>query len=440
MIPSRFMRGTARVVLLIAVAGIACGGGSSGGASATRMTEALRGLKFKSPPAIERIAFEDYQRVPVILSDEEKRFLRQTYGRLGFFSREPLALPMSAGGAFSSYDPKSKKILAVGEPATELVVFSLVNALEDQHFDLLELERGLSTDERLARWALIYGSATEVQARYVFEGESPQGWSTSLGVFNASYAQRSEQAFGRSRADTSTPVALFFLADAAFSFSYGATFVGRVLGVSDGAWQTQKVDALFASPPRSSEEILKAVVRYETADPIVDVSLAEVPALGTPLRVRYVDRLGAWYAMTLFRQLGATASRALELALAWDGDELAMLVHRAEPDETAFPQVPAVVWVSAWDDDAAAQGVVEIMKSAVEPGMHQPPGECSTNVTNRPPSPCVLREGNRVVFVSSSVGGYADPYALALAGLRRPQLPKLAPSKPRTTPPLSVRP
>jgi len=420
----------------MAVVGLACADHSSGGASTTRMAEALRGLKFKSPPVIERIAFEDYQRVPAMLSDEEKRFLRQTYGRLGFFPWEPLALPMSAGGAFSSYDPKSKKISAVGEPATELVVFSLVNALEDQHFGFGDVDGALSTDERLVRRALTYGSATEVQARFVFEGESPQGWSTSLGVFNASYAQRSEQAFGPGLPGNLSPVPLFFLADAAFVFSYGATFVGRALGVGDGAWQTKAVDALFASPPRSSEEILKAVEQHEAPDPIVEVGLDELPVLSKPLRVRYVDRLGAWYVMTLARQLGAPLARALEQALSWDGDEIAMLVSRGEPDETTYPQVLAVVWTSAWDDAAAAQRLADLMRSSAVPREYAP-DECSAR--SALPS-CVLSDGNRLAFVYSGVGGREDLYALALAGLSRRQPPKLAASRPRQAPPLAIQP
>lgn len=146
------MRWGARVAFSFVVAAVvACSDRPSGGASSTRMTEALRGLKFRTPPLIETVALADYRRTSTIIPDEEERFLKQTYGRLGFFPFAHLTTGV-ARRASSSYDAKSKKLVVVGGPPTELVVFSLVNALEDQHFGLLvEFDRGLSTDERLAR-------------------------------------------------------------------------------------------------------------------------------------------------------------------------------------------------------------------------------------------------------------------------------------------------
>lgn len=148
-----------------------------------RDVERLRGLEFEHP-------------VPVVVLDDaafEKRFLgtgrptardRREWAQIqGAFiamglQDEPVGLNVvtraSGSNVVGFYDPRRKAIVVRGstldEPGTRVTLaHELTHALQDQHFDLVALQkRGAKADSMLTK-ALIEGDATDVGRRYYAE-------------------------------------------------------------------------------------------------------------------------------------------------------------------------------------------------------------------------------------------------------------------------------
>jgi hypothetical protein len=319
-----------------------------------------RELPFLSIPKVARRTRQSYinerQTAAQALPVAREAYLRATLGRLGYFApdfdlRAAFGEQASWVGAF--YDASAKQMTLFENPSPETVVHELVHALQDQHFDLRGFDdAATSTDEALARRALVEGDATLAELRYGLTRRGRQPLEELPSQLSPERAfEMAEKIIERSGGPA------FFSAYPAFAYFYGGGYAARVAGVATASpfWSYDSVDTLFRErAPLSTQEVLR---RGIDVDPIVDVGLTRLPpGIVDRYDVETVDRLGEWYTYLLLRNAPGYAVEAAKLASAWDGDQLLVLQERDTriPKEPEGPPV-ALIWTTAWDDEDAAE-------------------------------------------------------------------------------------
>jgi hypothetical protein len=251
--------------------------------------------------------------------------------------------PLDAA-ATASYDPLARRLavpdwvpLPDQRPA---LAHALAHALADQRFglrDLLEIDlegrHHLDGDAERARLALIEGDA----ALTALELDDPRGGLTGGRALPA-LADEIGAATGARGAAWPRAIAAFTHAD-------GLELVARVRGRRPWA----AVDALWADPPRSSEQVLHPE-KYDAHERPVAMPPPDARAFGEGWKVEADDVLGelgvrVWLEKTVPR---VVAERA---AGGWGGDRATLLVPASEagPDAGASP-APFAVWSTTWDD------------------------------------------------------------------------------------------
>jgi hypothetical protein len=231
-------------------------------------------------------------------------------------------------------------------------------ALQDQHTDLAAfLDRTqLNDDELLARQALVEGIASHIAGDYFFTLPSTDKEIWSLLTRDL-----------RGQGETWYARPLIILLTFPAPDSYGSAYVESLR--ESGGWEA--VDAVFARPPRSMEQILH-IEKYLADDEPVVVSLP-------PL----TDTLGAgWYlvkANTLGElQLGLSLSEQLSFSTSdvaaggWGGDAYALYANGDEE---------LLVWSTVWDSEPDRDEFVDAYLLYTELREGQPPtrsGEAET--------------------------------------------------------------
>src|ERR1043165_1012133 len=355
-------RGAMIAVLMVSIAG--CGDGPY--AHLADRAEEVRQLAFVDDvpyrtPTPEQFAKEVSHDVDNDWTDEELRDYADTYGRLGFFDVNLNLRPIltqsriDATGAF--YSPSQKTITFVGAPKAGTVIHEYVHALQDQHFGITEYDSGAgSTDEFLARRAVIEGDAELAEARVLGEEDGGSLDTIDYDQYFDSWIQYSAKYLDDS------PYPLFFRAYTSFVYTYGLIYsAANLFGDSPQvrppapppyAWNRQ--DELFTTrPPATTAQILSA----PGGSVLVDINIPAV--LGTDLDYVNSDTLGAWYTYLLFRPVPA-APGVLDLA----GDRV--LVARVKATGAA-----GVVWVSACQYEQAAETAAEALR-ALHAGTDEP--------------------------------------------------------------------
>jgi hypothetical protein len=317
-------------------------------------TQTARELAFLSVPPLLRMTREEFTasstKTVTDEPDNRERNRQDTYGRLGYFKRE-LDTASAVGtastfyGAFYSHETKA--ITVIDTATTALLVHELTHALQDQYFDLSRLlATSMSTDEALAKRALIEGDATMAEVRY--EGLSRNYSREEVTAVADRYVTASAMREESEKFLDEATVPLVFVALQAFAYTHGSAFVVRQLGIPFQSWSYQPVNALFAGAgPVSTQQIL---LTHGELDPIVPTGFGTLPAaVSAAYDVVTVDRIGEWYTYLLFRPVSDPVGMQA-LAAAWDGDQLVMLRKK---DGTSS----GVVWTSVWDTEDAAREI-----------------------------------------------------------------------------------
>jgi hypothetical protein len=272
-----------------------------------------------------------------------------------------LAAQLDAPAA--TYDPGARRLsvpdwIPLGDQRLALA-HALAHALADQRFGLRDtLEIGLDGRHRLegdaerARLALIEGDASVT----TLEVADPRGGLTSLPEVRALAARLREPGPGAAKAPA------WIRANGAFVMADGLMFVARVRARQP--WSA--VDALWASPPQSSEQVLHPE-KYDARERPVAVVLDKPKALGDGWREAATDVLGelgvrTWLSAAVSDELAARA------AAGWGGDRAALFEAEAPPappDAGVFatdggapappPRRSFVVWSTVWDDVTDAE-------------------------------------------------------------------------------------
>jgi len=188
------------------------------------------------------------------------------------------------------------------DPVAAELAHEITHALQDQHFKLDPwLNVAKTTDERLARQALVEGDASLTQALY--DGLlSPAARARLFRALLMGGSNPSAEAFHRRQAH--------------LVYADGSRFAEALH--SGGGFEA--VNAAYARPPASTFEILYPRRYSEGFKP----TPVELPVLaggqpGPP------DRLGAWTLALLLRALQTPAKQRRALVAAWRGDRATLL-------------------------------------------------------------------------------------------------------------------
>jgi hypothetical protein len=241
------------------------------------------------------------------------------------------------------YSPDDKKLYVVsrsgGLGPAEKTAFAheFTHALQDQNFDLgnLKLDEVGKSDRSVARLSLVEGDATLSMTYWQIQNLTQ----ADLG-----------QILSAAGNDPGTQVLLNMppILRESLLFPY-TTGLGFVQGLqASGGWKG--VDAAFAKPPASTEQILHPE-KYATAEVPIEVSLPADLAgrMGPGWKVALEDSFGEFQLGVWLRGSKANnAATANDAAAGWGGDHVAVLNG---PGNTW-----AVVLRTAWDSvaDAAA--------------------------------------------------------------------------------------
>jgi hypothetical protein len=285
----------------------------------------VRELDFLEDVVVEKVSREEYRASldaeALELTDEELTDLHETYGRLGFFApsvdlRAIYTTSWDWIGAFYSFD--DRKITVVDEADDSLLVHEYVHALQDQHFGLAAYKDVETSDELLARRAIIEGDASLAAGRFYVEEE---GYDFAHVDWGARLAQLEARA-GAVLAEAEVPP--FFSAYPSFAYGFGEMYCAHNLMGIDRAnphapplphdWS--KEDELFqVRLPMST----LAVLTLDKTLPGLPVGIDDVPSA---LAARYerfeTDVLGAWYTHLLLLPAEDPILDASPAALAGD--------------------------------------------------------------------------------------------------------------------------
>ncbi|MDP9387982.1 MAG: hypothetical protein M3Q48_08630, partial [Actinomycetota bacterium] len=233
--------------------------------------ERERGLAFKAPvdvTALDDAAFEARLTESNEEDDKEVRDAEAVLEAMGLLDPEVDLLStvkrFSAGAVVGFYDTETDELVVRGSEATASVrstlVHELTHAVEDQHFDLHRPDLG---DEAfLGFQALAEGSAVRVEERY-------------RGTLSSD--ERRQAARDEAVRAAQVPSNLPEVVQIAFAFPY--SFGPRLVAALVRAGGQARLDAAYARPPASTEQVLEPE-RYLRGDEPrqVPVPRADAPA------------------------------------------------------------------------------------------------------------------------------------------------------------------
>jgi hypothetical protein len=209
------------------------------------------------------------------------------------------------------YDPTSNGLYVIGEldasdPTVKLTLaHEYAHAIQDQHFDLLAAQEGDDSEASAAMDALIEGDATLVMAAYYYGFLNP--------------AEQREVSDAPSGPAADVPPVIEETMN--FPYLYGILFVSELY--SSGGWAA--VNAAYADPPKSTEQIMHPEKYYGTRDDPALVTLPDAAAtLGTGWAEMDSDVFGE-FGLKLYLQEFLGSAEADQAAAGWGGDHYSFL-------------------------------------------------------------------------------------------------------------------
>lgn len=283
-----------------------------------------------------------------------------------------LAFLTSPAGVAGFYDTESKamNVLLVGGgelgdqlPLLDQITYAheFTHALQDQHFTLDTLldedAAAANPDASLARLSLIEGDATAVMTTYL-QAAAQRSPMAALALLAQGFTA------GAFTIPRGTPP--FIVTELTFPYESGMTFVNTLYG--EGGWDA--VNAAYANPPQSSEQILHPA-KYLAGEAPVKVALTTTPPSdGWEL---LADRpLGEFY-LRSYLDTQLTSRDANRAAAGWGGDRYHLYYDEAA-DQRAWAL--QIAWDAPEEADefrlvfqqfVAAKGLVEALLPAGAP-------------------------------------------------------------------------
>ncbi|HUQ44627.1 MAG TPA: hypothetical protein VM451_09510 [Candidatus Limnocylindria bacterium] len=234
-------------------------------------------------------------------------------------SLKQITLDFQAGQVAGYYSPEKDELFVVSRSgqlgAAELVTYAheFTHQLQDQRIDLgkLGIDVPDQSDRSLARLAVVEGDAVSVQTAWMLANLD----SEQLGELLASALDPKALA-----ALQNAPA--FVRETALFPYQDGVAFVTRLKGSADYA----AIDAVYAAPPDSTEQILhpeKYLAREQPIQVSLPANLASVAGAGWSEAGR--DTLGELILRIWLTAGGVPAAQAKIATAGWGGDRVALL-------------------------------------------------------------------------------------------------------------------
>jgi hypothetical protein len=277
--------------------------------------EHTRGLTFEHPVRVEFMTEAAFKKrvttSPDSMSKKDRANLENEVGFLralglvsGHLDLLAAVNQTSSEGVLAFYDPTDKVIHIRGtklDIATRVtVVHEMTHALQDQHFNLLKLQKMNHDDESGSIQALVEGDATQVENAYVDKLSA-----ADKAAYDAQSAAQGAQANFKG-----VPPVLQIMFGAPYEFGPPLVEVLRAKGGQ------ASLDHAFRYPPMSQEQIFDPVkfINYDKPEKVAQPS--------APARAKVFDRgtfdpIG-WYVMLSER---IDAHRALQAVDGWGGDQ-----------------------------------------------------------------------------------------------------------------------
>ncbi len=260
------------------------------------------------------------------------------------------------------YDPDTKKLTisqSAGDDATwaELVLaHELDHGLQDQAFDLHKFEdvpEG-EGDAELARHALVEGDGIAVMIELMYaRAHRPPPWG------DPTVAAELDQAMAAPTGDSLDRAPLAMRETMLFPYRAGFAFVAALRRRQP--WSA--VDAAFARPPRSTEQILH-VAKYLADEKPIAIA-ASAPAALPGYAIASTTTWGELGFGVFLESHGVGQLVAHEAAAGWGGDRVIVL---AKPDQHAPERavgLARVEWDSEVDAVEAEEAAVRALDDAV---------------------------------------------------------------------------
>lgn len=287
------------------------------------------------------------------------------------------------------YDPETDEMVVVSDdaPGEELsasnqvtYAHEVVHALQDQHFDLESFSDQRiegSDDESLAITALIEGDATAAQIQYLI---------TNPALIADLSGEISEGAAASEALDNAPPIVSATLL---FPYEQGQVFIDAIM--ADGEWDA--VNAAFASPPVSTEQILHPD-KYLAGEVPVAVAMPNIAESLGPEWTRFdTNTMGEFQISVLLNEGDVSARQAEQAAEGWGGDTYTV-VGTEDRD--------VIVWHSEWDteDDAMEFAESLAVRESGRLGTSAESEGSTTTISSDDVTVRVVVDGTSVSYVS----------------------------------------
>lgn len=267
------------------------------------------------------------------------------------------ALEVQIGGFYNSVTKEMNTLLLNGgEPGDELPLLEQIiyaheftHALQDQHFDLTELDllTADKPDQAQAVLALIEGDASLVMNLYMqaLSARNPLGTTMQLLA----------QGFSTNTLFLPPDLPDIITAELLSSYTDGAAFVGAIM--ADGGLEA--VNAAFEPDnlPQSTEQILHPQKYLDGEGPMT--VMLNAPDLDPAWETIWDTTFGEFYLREYLRTQ-VSRRQAATAAAGWGGDHY-QIYHNTETDQLAW--LMHIEWDSAKDADEFTDAYVDFLAS-----------------------------------------------------------------------------
>jgi len=328
--------------------------------SIERSMEELRGIE-KPPPVDHKFVDQSGMQEKLAEQLEDPETLEQIdheavlFKLLGVIPQDAdlnaIYESMFGSQVLGLYDPEKEEFFVLGDDSSGAAsidteaqltyAHEYVHRLQDAKFDLEELKDLADNDDMsLAISAIIEGDATSAQSQYMLANYDFLELSALL---ETTLARQEE-----------LPEIPYFLEQSLqFPYSDGVAFMSVILQMG----QFAAVDAVFAKPPRSTEQILHPE-KYLDKEETIELDIPD-DVLGEKWSVQAENVMGEFFLRTWLEALGSASANAAEAASGWGGDVYAVV----ESNETGEP---GLIMTTAWDTGDDASEFFTVLSEAME--------------------------------------------------------------------------
>jgi hypothetical protein len=313
------------------------------------------GLKFKTPPKVERRSKDEVrnfltQKFNESMPAAEITGIERTYRRFGLISDtlqlRPFMLELLTEQVVGYYDPATKVLYVVDGSKPETVgvtvTHELIHALQDQYLNLDSIQKVTGDNDRqVAAQAIIEGQATFDQVKAMLGSNNlaaalPGGWDRVRDMIRDN--QSGMGVFQSAPMIIQETLIFPYLSGAEFMRHFDETYPGKVP---------------FDSMPVSTEQVLHTGSYFDLRDKPTTVTL---PDLGGGARAVYSSNLGEFETRLFLFQHLQDQNGAIRGAAGWDGDRYVLFDTKGGD---------GIAWVTVWDSKIDAGEFYDLVDTSI---------------------------------------------------------------------------